>query len=265
MVYPIVTDIILAHRFLSPAGWTSNEYALAREHHGIVYALEGRAEYCLHNGDRFRIEAGDCLYVPRGTRYVIGCGREMGFVHMTVNFDLLEDGGIFPVIMHRTLSQPRHFQQAFTGLVRTWTLRHPNYREKCMSLLYELIYLLQCEVQAAPHQHMQRLSPACLYLDEHFCEDFPLGILPSLCKLSPTYFRRLFHSVFHETPAEYRRRLRIARACDLLLAGQHSIEAVAELCGYPDAAYFTRMFTKTMGQPPSHYKKSLLEMERRPE
>lgn len=28
MVYPIVTDIILAHRFLSPAGWTSNEYAL---------------------------------------------------------------------------------------------------------------------------------------------------------------------------------------------------------------------------------------------
>lgn len=104
MVYPIVTDIILAHRFLSPAGWTSNEYALAREHHGIVYALEGRAEYCLHNGDRFRVEAGDCLYVPRGTRYVTGCGQEMGFVHMTVNFDLLEDSGIFPGIMHRTLS-----------------------------------------------------------------------------------------------------------------------------------------------------------------
>ena len=39
---PVVTDIALAHRFSAPPGWISDEYAAARSHHGIVYAIEAR-------------------------------------------------------------------------------------------------------------------------------------------------------------------------------------------------------------------------------
>mgnify|MGYP001354103540 CR=1 FL=1 len=42
---PVVTDIALAHRFSAPPGWISDEYAAARSHHGIVYAIEGAAFY----------------------------------------------------------------------------------------------------------------------------------------------------------------------------------------------------------------------------
>lgn len=255
MAHAVVTEMALAHRFVSPPGWESDEYALARDHHGIVYVLEGRAEYRLMDGRRFLAEAGDCLYIPRGTRYVTGCGAREGFVHMTVNFALLGDGSLFPDLTKRRLAVPKHLEQTFAALVRAWRVRHPHYQEKCLGLLYELIYLLQCEVQAAPRQHLQRLAPARAYLDEHFLEEFPLEALPGLCGLSPTYFRRLFHSVFHETPAEYRRRLRIAHAGDLILTGQYTLEEIARRCGYPDQAYFSRVFKKTTGQAPSRYGK----------
>ena len=82
--------------------------------------------------------------------------------------------------------------------------------------------------------------------------------------MSPTYFRRLFHSVFHETPVQYRRRLRIARAVDLLLTGQYSIAEIAAACGYPDPAYFSRVFHQTMGLSPSEYARHLLAPDRQP-
>lgn len=255
MNHAVMTDIVLAHHFVSPPDWVGDDYVLARDHHGIVYVLEGRAEYRLADGRCLQVEAGDCLYVPRGTCYVTCCGPDAPFVHMTVNFAMQGESTLFSGLMKRRLAQPRRFEQAFAGLVRAWAVRHPYYREKCLGLLYELVYLLECEVQAAPRQHLQRLAPARAYLDEHFCEDFPLSLLPGLCGLSATYFRRLFHSVFHETPAEYRRRLRMAQASDLLLTGQYPLEEVARRCGYPDPAYFSRMFKKTLGQAPSRYRR----------
>lgn len=249
-----MTDIVLAHRFSAPPGWTSVEYAAERRHHGIVYALAGQMEYRMGDGSRFLLEAGDALYVPKGTIYISSCFGREDFLHMTVNFDIAGDERVFPELRVRRFAVPTRFEQTMASLVRTWTVRHPCYRERCLGLLYELIYLFRREVLSAPPQHMEKLAPARSYLDEHFIEDFPLASLAALCGLSETYFRRLFHTVFHETPAEYRRRLRIARACDLLLSGQFDMERVASLAGYPDPAYFSRMFKKTMGMSPARYR-----------
>jgi len=250
----ILTDILLAHRFYSPPRWYSSEYAVTRRYHGIVYVLDGRAEYRFSNGEKLVVEKNNWLYLPPGTTYTTHCTPTEAFIHMTVNFDLLGDGQLFPGIVYRQISNSTRFEQVFSMLVHHWTVRHPGYWERCMGLLYEMTYLLQGEVQSPPRQHTEKLEPARRYLDEKFCEDFPLEVLPELCGLSPTYFRRLFRQVFRESPAEYRRRLRIAKAGDLLLSGEYPIEEIARLCGYPDPAYFSRMFKKTMGESPTHYR-----------
>ena len=38
-----LSGIVLAHHFIAPPGWVSDEYAFARQHHGIVYVLSGAA------------------------------------------------------------------------------------------------------------------------------------------------------------------------------------------------------------------------------
>ena len=260
---PVVTDIALAHRFSAPPGWISDEYAAARSHHGIVYAIEGAAFYRFGSGRKLWLRAGDVLYAPIGSVYTTQCAPEVGFLHMTVNFDLA-GGGVFaePVSFHP--DSPLRFEQTLATLVHGWSARHPHHRVRCIGHLYELIYLLLRALQSPPPQHAQRLRPARDYLDAHFDEAFDLESLPQLCNMSPTYFRRLFHSVFHETPVQYRRRLRIARAVDLLLTGQYSIAEIAAACGYPDPAYFSRVFHQTMGLSPSEYARHLLAPDRQP-
>lgn len=253
MPHPIVTNIILAHHFISPPGWYSDEYALARKYSGIVYVLDGYAEYIKGDGSRFSVCAGDCIYVPKNSVYTTRCSPTKNFVHMTVNFELMDGGDLFTAPTRQKLSGSVHFEQLFMRLVHHWTVRHPYYHERCTGILYEMLYLILKEMKSSGNPYLEKLQPARVYLDEHFREDFPLNLLPELCGLSETYFRRLFHRVFNETPAEYRRRLRISCAEDLLLSGQYTLSQIALQCGYPDPAYFSRMFRKTLGVTPSRY------------
>ena len=253
MAAPIVTDIILAHRFAAPPGWYSDEYVLARKYCGIVYVLEGYAEYTLGNGQQLHARPGDCFFMPKGAVYTTRCNECDPFVHMTVNFELLEETPLFAGPVRQHIGSALRMEQVFSSLVHHWSARHPFYRERCIGLLYELLYLFLKENQTPAQAYLQQLLPARQYLDSHFTEDFPLSVLSGLCGLSETYFRRLFHRVFHETPVQYRCRLRIAYAKDLLLTGHYSMTRIAQLCGYPDPAYFSRMFRKNTGISPSQY------------
>ncbi len=249
----ILERIVLAHRFDAPPGWVSREYAQTRRHHGFVCALEGGADYLMGSGEKLSVKEGDCLYVPRGSDYVTRCGADAGFTHLTVNFDLRGDERLAARPVRLTAGAQPRFEQAFAALIRHWSARHPHYRERCMGILYEMTYLALCDLNAPPAGHIRRLEPARAYLDAHFCEALPLESLHALCGLSATYFRRLFRSVYGETPAEYRRRLRIAQAAELILYGQHSMTAIAAMCGFADVAYFSRVFRQTMGVSPSRY------------
>lgn len=253
MSSPVITNIILAHRFVSPPSWYSDDYLLARNFHGLVFVLDGYAEYTLGNGKRLYAHPSDCFYMPKGSTYTTRCNDEQSFIHMTVNFDLLSPVPLFPEPFKQKIVSPRRMEQTFSALVHRWSVRHPFYQERCMGLLYELLYLFLKETQASGQPYMHKLLPARAYLDAHFTEDFPLDQLSELCGLSDAYFRRLFHRAFHETPSQYRRRLRISCAQDLLLTGHYSISEVGRLCGYPDPAYFSRMFHLTTGTSPSQY------------
>ena len=80
MRVPVVTDIALAHRFSAPPCWQSDEYAAARSHHGIIYAIDGAAFYRFGSGKTLWLRAGDVLYAPIGSVYTIQCAPEEGFL-----------------------------------------------------------------------------------------------------------------------------------------------------------------------------------------
>lgn len=253
MSSPVITNIVLAHHFFSHPGWYSDEYMPSRSFYGLVYVLEGYAEYILGDGRRLHAYPGDCFFMPKGSVYTTRCNDHEPFIHMTVNFDMTEEEPLFSGPVKQRISAQLRFEQVFSALVHRWSIRHPFYQERCMGLLYELLYLFLKEAKTGGQPYLSKLRPAQQYLDEHFMEDFSLDLLPELCGLSQTYFRRLFHRVFHETPAQYRRRLRISCSQDLLLTGHYSMSEIAQLCGYPDPAYFSRMFKKTTGLSPSQY------------
>ena len=74
--------------------------------------------------------------------------------------------------------------------------------------------------------------------------------------LSVPYACTLFKQETGETINEYLTRYRMKKACELLMDRRYKLYQIGAAVGYADAAYFTRIFRKYIGQSPNAYRKS---------
>lgn len=117
---------------------------------------------------------------------------------------------------------------------------------------------LLCEIArdtAAIQTDEALIKQGIAYLENNFAQDFSIDTLAEICAISPGHFRKLFTACKGTTPADYRNRLRIQRASELLRNGQHTVSEVAELVGIHDIKYFSKLFTRYVGLTPSEFKK----------
>ena len=77
--------------------------------------------------------------------------------------------------------------------------------------------------------------------------------------LNSDYVRKLFKSEVGISPHDYLLSLRMNLASQLILSGmsnqysKYSISQIAEMCGFAEPLYFSRVFKKKFGVPPSEY------------
>src|SRR6266540_4060776 len=76
----------------------------------------------------------------------------------------------------------------------------------------------------------------------------------SSVNLSPSHFSYLFKKKTGFPPIEYFNHLKVQKACQYLLFTNLRIKEIALEIGISDSYYFSRMFTKVMGVPPTTYK-----------
>lgn len=95
------------------------------------------------------------------------------------------------------------------------------------------------------------------YIDQHYTEQISLTRLAQKFNFSISYVSSLFKNAYQISPNEYLIRLRIDRAKTLLLENtQANIRQTAELVGYNDPYYFSRLFKMTVGISPSDYRRN---------
>lgn len=81
-----------------------------------------------------------------------------------------------------------------------------------------------------------------------------LTALAALVGLSTSQLGALFRQQLGVSPLQYQVQIRMAKARELLDNSDLPIAAIARACGYNDALYFTRQFTRTHGLAPSGYR-----------
>ncbi len=72
------------------------------------------------------------------------------------------------------------------------------------------------------------------------------------------YLNRVFKQATGKTIFNYLNELRIIKAKQFLENGLHSISDVAEMTGFNDVYYFSKVFKKYAGTTPGKYSKSVL-------
>jgi len=109
------------------------------------------------------------------------------------------------------------------------------------------------------------LSPAQVaqlraFIEDHLADDLQGERLASLLHLSVAYFSRTFRASFGQSPHDYVREVRLARAHDLLLTSDVPVSSIAIATGFADQSHLTRCFKQRFGVPPG-----VLRRERRSE
>ncbi|MFU1798527.1 response regulator [Paenibacillus azoreducens] len=93
------------------------------------------------------------------------------------------------------------------------------------------------------------------YLENHYAEDISLQDMAARFFLSREYISRRFKQEFGVNISEFLADVRIAKAKLLLLNPQLRISQVAEMVGYQDEKYFSKVFKKQEGRTPNDYRK----------
>ena len=94
------------------------------------------------------------------------------------------------------------------------------------------------------------------YIEAHLTEEITLATLADLCNFSPWYAHRLFREHTGYAPAEYVRRMWLAKSALRLKTEQTKIIDVAFDLGFASVDGYTRAFRKEFGINPGEYAKS---------
>ncbi len=73
-------------------------------------------------------------------------------------------------------------------------------------------------------------------------------------KLNRSYLYKLFIKYQKMSPNQYIKQLRVSMAADLLTSGNATISEIANMVGYGDAYYFSRVFKSEKNLSPSEYR-----------
>ena len=106
---------------------------------------------------------------------------------------------------------------------------------------------------AAPKRSNAVLQ-ALAYIDEHYAEKISLEQIAAQSHVNSTYMSELFKKEMGVRLIDYINNLRVIHACEYLRFSNYSMGQIAELCGFNDQNYFTKVFKKFLNTTPSNYR-----------
>lgn len=96
------------------------------------------------------------------------------------------------------------------------------------------------------------------YIQAHYIEGFDASDVEAACGLSYKYAGTLFKDAVGQTIREYQRTLRTRKAKQLLTETDRPVAEIAQLCGFSDVFYFSKVFRAQQGCPPGEYRRTYI-------
>lgn len=99
------------------------------------------------------------------------------------------------------------------------------------------------------------LPKSIKYISEHYPEDISIKTLSEIEHYNESYYCEWFRKKTGLSPREYIKKLRIAKAKELLLNSDYTVLQIAEQVGYSFNSSFSRIFKETEGISPDSFRR----------
>ncbi|WP_243154900.1 AraC family transcriptional regulator [Clostridium thermarum] len=240
------------------------------KHAELSYVLSGTTNYTINNSI-YKLKKGDFIIFNPGVYHeeFLTPGEQVSELHM--GFDNLSIEGLPKNFLLKENSSPvvhlKKYRKEFDGcihqIISEQAKNEPGFDIVLKSLSMNLLVLLLRETYCDEEvQQTESLSfnssdkstivrTIIAYMNEKYTEEISLDKMAKTTYLSPVYISKIFKEETGYSPINYLINIRLQKAKQLLESGNSSVKAAAESVGYNDAYYFSKLFKKYYGYPPS--------------
>jgi AraC-like DNA-binding protein len=232
----------------------------------ISHVLDGRVTTKTLE-ESFAAGKGDVMIHPPNipfSEYSDNCG-----LHQWMMFEI-KNGFDFDMMMLHPLSyivpllDPVSFMVNFRRLHRFWA--NPQYPLRELACLGQANVLLFDVMDSWLQRRMpgrdfnsslpERIAKAVRFMLEHLDQNLTREQIAEQTFLHSVHFDRIFKEVYHKTPKQLLKELRLKKAKSLLQSTRLTLSEIASRCGLGDAAYLSRCFVKQLGITPGQYRET---------
>ena len=233
----------------------------------LLYIAAGKAHFHFDNNDEETIvHAGHMvLYRPKEPQkyeYYAKDQTEVYWVHFTGNnvTNLLRSYGLTnKKVFH--CGSGAEYQNLFRSMIKELQMCQDDYEEMLEIYLRQIFIKLQRHFKSSlnfDNSHaFEEIDNAISYFCEHYNEPINIDDYAKENHFSTSWFIRNFKLYTGITPKQYILKKRIYNAEALLQNTQYNINEIAQIIGYDNPLYFSRVFQKTKGISPSEYRKNI--------
>lgn len=232
-----------------------------RDHYLIHLVVAGRGVYQVGDA-RFILQPGDLFLAKPGQLITYAADQNDPWEYYWVGFN----GACANRLVQQapfTDAQPCHHctdpQSMRDALYQIYLSRGTEAQDEARMIgyLYLFMALLMKEAQETmPHAgspSTQYVLAAVRYIQFNYSHDISVDDIAKAVGVSRSHLYRVFMAAVGQSPIDYLTAYRIDEACALLRSTHLSIAEIAVSVGFFDQFYFSRVFKKVKGVPPSRY------------
>ena len=110
-------------------------------------------------------------------------------------------------------------------------------------------------------KHSDAIYHIMEYIKSNYAQKIGLEDIASYVHLTSSHISSMFHKETGQTISAYINQVRIEKSKPLLMHAGISIADIADMCGFEDQSYFTRVFKKQTGLSPKKFRDQALRQE----
>ena len=235
-----------------------------RDHYLIHCVTSGKGVFSFGGSD-YRLAGGDGFLLTPGVIASYAADNESPWQYCWIGFNgtdakrLVELTGLSyenPIFHFTGTALPDRLEQ----ICHLSCATHSNEARVQAGLLLFLADLMDSFGSSSSSHHAsgyEYVQKAARYIEYNYSRSIDVKDIAASAGISRSHLYRVFMSNVGQSPIDYLTSYRISEACFLLKNSQLSIAEIAVSVGFFDQFYFSRVFKKSKGVPPSKYLTSI--------
>lgn len=234
----------------------------------LLYVAAGKTHFYFDGQERIVTAGHMVLYQPRQEQkydYFVKDNPHVYWVHFTGNdvknilrnYDIPLDSPVF------FSGVSPMYENLFKDMIHELQLCKTNFQELLTMYLRQMFIMIKRiseTTQTVTSSYIQEeMDFARRYFTENYNENISIKEYAASRNMSVSWLQRKFKEAFHISPMQYLVSVRMKIATELLEDSNYNITQIANIIGYDDPLYFSRLYNKVRGVSPTQYRKNIVK------